>query len=158
MKEEDEDDDISSNVFEESMIYQCDGAASICTTEESADSEEVEDETDSEEVEDETEPTINDNEHETSDLESIVQYQSDESDQNEALGSDDDNENEQSQTGEDNYDDDNDGEVHNIQVQINYNRQPRDREHRTRELRTLQTISQKSEASLSLPTIAVTNF
>ena len=84
------------------MIYQCDGAASVCSSEEG--DEEVD------YGENEAEPNENYNEYGASDIESITQYEDDESDIDEAEQLDD-NDNEQSNADESEND-----EEHNIPV------------------------------------------
>ena len=131
-------------LLEQSMIYQCDGAASICSSAESE--EEVGDYENEGESEEEVEDSENEggNNFEASDIESLAEYEAEQTDNDDL--------DEQSQgVLSDEYDE------HNIPVHINQNRRPRIIEERTRELRFVQTISQKTEASLS-PTIAVTNF
>ena len=127
-EEENENEGSSHSLLEQSMTYQCDGAASICLSAESE--EEVADYENEEESEEEVEYRENEdgNSFEASDIQSLAEYDAEQTDNDDL--------DEQSQGDLSDEDDE-----HNIPVHINANRLPRIIEERTRKLRFVQTIS-----------------
>ena len=130
-EQENEDEGSSQSLLEQSMIYQCDGAASICLSAESE--EEVADYENKGESEEEGEYGENEdgNSFEASDIESLAEYEAEQTNNDDL--------DEQSQGDLSDEDDE-----HNIPVHINQNRLPRIIKERTRKLRFVQTISKKN--------------